>query len=401
MIPASTLINAFPELDKLSRPENPYRGLEAFREKDAGFYFGRDDTIELLLKKAHDLPFVSVIGASGSGKSSVVFAGLVPALRKSGNWLIALCRPLNQPFYELSSCLIPFLYDDENKIVSATRECADQLSKNPLHLSDYIQRIINKNQAERFLLIIDQFEELYTLTSDKAVQHQFVDSLSKSLTVQSFTLVLTMRADFMSQALSSGVDEMFNAYPPAFLKPINEQGLKQAIEKPASLLNVEFESGLTERILKDLNNEPGNLPLLEFCLTQLWEQQSFRRLTHEAYESIGGVNEALARYAEDIYTKEFNKEDQQHLRHIFVQLVRPGHGTEDTRQVATLEQVKSDNRELITKLADKRLIVTGLTNKGNEKTVTIEVVHEALIRGWQTLKEWINEDRSSGFGRSD
>src|SRR3990172_1906367 len=113
MIPVSTLIKAFPEMDNLSRPTNPYKGLEAFREKDADFYFGRNKTIEDLSKKVHDQPFVLVIGASGSGKSSVVLAGVTPTLRKTGDWLIANFRPKNQLFYELSSCLVTFLYADE------------------------------------------------------------------------------------------------------------------------------------------------------------------------------------------------------------------------------------------------------------------------------------------------
>ncbi|HLC16995.1 MAG TPA: serine protease, partial [Thermodesulfovibrionia bacterium] len=204
MIPASTLINAFPELDKLSRPENPYRGLEAFREKDAKFYFGRGETIDLLKQTVLKQPFVPVIGASGSGKSSVVFAGLLPELRKTGNWLIADFRPKNQPFYEMASCLIPFLYDDKMERIEKTKECAHKLYSGAFNLSDLIQEIVRENNNMRFLLIVDQFEELYTLTSDKTTAQRFIDRLLESIKTEIFTVLLTMRADFMSQAIIVG-----------------------------------------------------------------------------------------------------------------------------------------------------------------------------------------------------
>jgi len=122
----------------------------------------------------------------------------------------------------------------------------------------------------------------------------------------------------------------------------------------------------------------------------LWERQTYRQLTIDAYKAIGGVNLAIATHADSVYEK-FEEQEKKNLRHIFLQLVRPGHGTEDTRQVATIEQIKPENRDLITKLANERLIVTGRDEES--ETVTIEVVHEALIRSWQTLRQWVDEDR--------
>ncbi len=165
-------------------------------------------------------------------------------------------------------------------------------------------------------------------------------------------------------------------------------GLETAIECPARQLGVKLEEGLAERILQDLGQEPGALPLLEFALTQLWERQQHRRLTHAAYEAIGGVTQALARHADETLAR--FQDERERLRRVFVQLVRPGEGTEDTRQVATREQVGADNWNLVTELADERLVVTGRNAQGQE---TVEVVHEALLRHWQPLRQWFEQDR--------
>ena len=153
-------------------------------------------------------------------------------------------------------------------------------------------------------------------------------------------------------------------------------------------MGVKLEEGLAERILQDLGQEPGVLPLLEFALTQLWERQQYRQLTHAAYEAIGGVTQALARHADETLARFQNERER--LRRVFVQLVRPGEGTEDTRQVATREQVGANNWNLVTELADERLVVTGRDTQGQE---TVEVVHEALLRHWQPLRQWIEQDR--------
>ncbi|MCP4103941.1 MAG: TIR domain-containing protein, partial [Desulfobacteraceae bacterium] len=376
---------------------NPYRGLEAFREQDSPYYFGRDAVIRNLQNTVQKQPFVAVIGASGSGKSSLVFAGLTPCLKNpsessSGKeWIIASFRPKNQPFNNLALALIPLLYKDKLEQAEQLTKFTEKLDKGNIGLSQVVQLIIQEHVGKRFLLIADQFEELYTLNPDKDLQRRFVDALLKGLSANDFTLLLTMRADFMGQAIAyTPFAEALNVYKPVILPPMKETELRLAIEKPAGKLGVRLEPGLADLILKDLGNEPGNLPLLEFALTQLWEQQTFRQLTHEAYKNIGGVNQALARYADSVYA-EFTEEEQKQIRQIFVQLVNPGQGTEDTRQVATFEQVKEENRNLITKLADKRLIVTGRNEETKQKTV--EVVHEALIRYWQPLKNWVGEDR--------
>ncbi|MGB5685235.1 MAG: ATP-binding protein, partial [Candidatus Electrothrix sp.] len=394
MLPASALIRAFPELDQHSRPANPYRGLEAFREKDADLYFGRDQTIARLRQVVADRPFAAVIGASGSGKSSVVFAGLLPALRKSGDWLIAHCRPKKQPLYELSACLIPLLYNDPILRSEKTDELKEKLHAGSVGLTGIIRQIRERREQHEnlhLLLIIDQFEELFTLNTDQNLIGQYISLLLACLRSEDFTVLLTMRADFFAAAVSSpALAEALDNFAPIILPQIDEQGLREVVEQPAKVLGVYFEPGLTDLIVSDVGKEPGSLPLLEFCLTQLWERQKFRQISHEAYKAIGGVQQALANHADAVYA-EFTEQEREQLRHIFLKLVRPGQGTEDTRQVATVGQIAEEYRGLITRLADKRLIVTGRDEKRGEETV--EVVHEALIRRWQTLRQWVDEER--------
>ncbi len=391
MIPASLLVKAFPELDKHSRPANPYRGLEAFREKDANLYFGREQTITRLQQVITDQPFTAVIGASGSGKSSVVFAGVIPALRQNGDWLIAHCRPKNQPLYELATCLIPLLYDDPILRSEKSDELREKLHAGSVGLTGIIRQIREKYEGQYFLLIIDQFEELFTLNSDTKLIRQYIDLLLECLNTEHFTVLFTMRADFFAAAVShSALAQALDSYAPIILPQLDEQGLREVVEQPAKSFGVRFEAGLTDLIIRDVGQEPGSLPLLEFCLTQLWERQKFRQISHNSYKAIGGVQQALANHADAVYA-EFSEQEREQLRHIFLKLVRPGQGTEDTRQVANLDQIRSKNRALITQLADKRLIVTGRDEERRKETV--EVVHEALIRRWQTLRQWVDEER--------
>ncbi len=174
------------------------------------------------------------------------------------------------------------------------------------------------------------------------------------------------------------------------LGPMTRQELRAAIEKPAKAQGAKFEEGLVERILDDVGREPGSLPLLEFALTLLWEGIGSGWLKHSIYEQIGGVSGALARYAEQVYG-ELDADHRERAQQVFVQLVRPGEGTEDTRRVATRAEIGDQNWLLVQHLADRRLVVTGLDEAGSE---TVEVIHEALIGNWERLRGWVDADRS-------
>jgi len=378
----------------------PYRGLVAFREEDAPFFFGRETFTELIEESVGKRGLVAVIvGPSGSGKSSVVFAGLLPRLEEDPSWRIVQMRPGDSPFLSLAGALVPFLREglEGADLLLESKKLAVALTNGELSLHELVKEILDRQPIiERFLLVIDQFEELFTLTKEAEERRRFLDEILEASEKgalrrpPSFVLLLTLRADFMGQAL---------AYRPfadalqdgsLMLGPMNRAELKTAIEKPAELQGAAFEAGLVERLLDDVGDEPGNLPLLEFALTLLWEQMDVGWMTHAIYDEIGRVDGALARYADEIYTG-LDAQGQNESRRVLVQLIQPGRGTEDTRRVATGDELVGVDWDLIQYLADKRLIVTSRNEAGSE---TVEVVHEALIRSWDRLREWIDADRA-------
>ena len=292
--------------------------------------------------------------------------------------------------------------------MAQARKLARYFLENTVPLSDVFENIHQNHPNHRVLLIADQFEELYTLCNDESIRRQFLDTLLHTFRTfaeqssLSTVLVTTMRADFLSNVLS---------YPPLAdvlrtgdvkIRSMNTEELRDVIEKPAQKLGVTFESGLVERILDDVDKEPGNLPLLEFALTELWKQRTRKQLTHKAYAEIGEVSGALTRYADNTFSQ-LSESEKQQVRRIFVQLVRPGEGTEDTRRVATKTELNIDWK-LVKLLADARLVVTGRSLVTSEiksdseqqpksEQQTVEVVHEALIRNWVQLRQWMETDR--------
>jgi WD40 repeat protein len=373
----------------------PYRGLAHFGPEDAEFFFGREVFVAELVGAVQTRAFVPVLGASGSGKSSVVFAGLVPQLQRLGQWQFTYFRPGNDPFHAVASALVPLYTPERNETeqLLQARDLAAALQGGRLPLGDVIARIQRNYPQQRVLLIADQFEELYTLCPEEATRRQFLDCLLASLapasTLSPLVLVATMRADFLGSALSyRPLADVLQAGD-VKLGAMNREELCNVIEKPAAKLGVSFEPGLAKRILDAVDKEPGNLPLLEFALTELWKQRQGKNLTHAAYEAIGEVQGALARYADEQYAR-LQPHDQAAVRRIFVQLVRPGEGTEDTRRLATKAELGEDRWALVKQLADTRLVVT---SQDGGKQETVEVVHEALIRHWGELRGWIATDR--------
>jgi WD40 repeat protein/energy-coupling factor transporter ATP-binding protein EcfA2 len=348
----------------------------------------------MLVEAVQKQSLVAVIGPSGSGKSSVVFAGLIPQLRSERTWLIEAFRPGDRPFRNLAAKLVPLLETQmsETDQLLEINKLATALRQGDLRLRDAIARILEKKSGDRLLLVVDQFEELYTLCRDARERLLFLDNLLEaSDCTPNFTLVLTLRADFLGQALSYRPFGDALQYADLKLSPMNHEELQAAVEQPAAMLGVTIESGLTERILEAVSTQPGDLPLLEFALNQLWSKQRDAQLTHAAYEEIGGVEAALSRYAEEAYGR-LNEEEKERARRIFIQLVRPGEGTEDTRRLATRTEVGEENWDLVTRLANARLVVSSRDEALGEETV--EIVHEALIGGWERLNLWIELDRN-------
>ncbi|OUD12068.1 AAA family ATPase [Thioflexithrix psekupsensis] len=377
-------IETLPHLVKL---DNPYRGLESFRQAHAQQFFGRDKEIEALKAWVMQRSFVAVIGNSGSGKSSLVFAGLIPKLN---DWLIVECRPQDRAVYQLAAALIDGLYQTEiNQVArfSEIRTLTTELAKDATLIQDVLVRIRTQHaQSKRFLVAIDQFEELYTLNSPTE-QHQFIALLLQMVqSSQPLCVLITLRADFLTAVLNHNeFAKLFDTDRHKLLGNLGNDELLAAITQPLTAQGLRFEEELPQRIMRELGGTSGQLPLLQFTLQQLWEQRTGELLSHLSYENLGGVSLALARHADAIY-QGFSEEGQLEIRCLFIQLVQPGEGTEDTRKVAELSQFdKAAQQAVIRRLADARLLVTSEHN--------VEVTHEALIRYWKPVRDWMQEDR--------
>ena len=374
--------------------ECPYRGLTAFREADAAFFFGRDEFINRMQTWLRSNPaFTVILGPSGSGKSSVVYAGLSPCIRENDHWLITELRPGSDPFKALSGAFQALL-EPFRPEPGSTQEVRNKLDPDRFDLCERVLELGDDSKA--VVLILDQFEELYTLCPDVETRRHFLNELLNAVALKNEAghrlclVLLTLRADFMGQALSYRpfADAIQGAC--LLLGPMNRDELRAAIQRPAEIQGVAFESGLVDRLLDDVGEEPGNLPLLEFALTLLWERSEHGILSHTAYEEIGRVKGALASYA-DIVLDDLSAEQREHARQIFLQLVQPGDGTEDTRRVALKNEFDEAKWSLIQHLTDQRLLVTGRDQAGNSY---VEVAHEALIHSWARFQEWIRTDRA-------
>jgi WD40 repeat protein len=257
-----------------------------------------------------------------------------------------------------------------------------------------INRVIEKsNGTGRLLLVVDQFEELFTNTPETG-QVPFAKALLHARGRAPVTILITLSADFYSQiiALDRELSDVL-ASGQVNIGALTPDELRESITAPARLVGLEFESGLVDRILSDVGSEPGRLPLVEFALTEIWQRREERRLTNQAYDEIGGVTGALARRAEAEFGR-LNPEEQKGAHCLFSRLVRvarPEESGEDTRQRAELVESDTLARRVAKRLADERLLVTsGETGTG---TISVEVAHEVLIRNWKRLRNWLNEDR--------
>jgi energy-coupling factor transporter ATP-binding protein EcfA2 len=343
----------------------PFRGLYAFREKDQEFFFGREALVTRLEGRLAEANFLAVLGPSGSGKSSVVLAGLVPALQsKEPGFQMAYLTPGSEPL-------------------------------------DFLEAILQLNQRAS-LLVVDQFEELFTLCTDDAKRRAFLDRLLK-LSKQ-IRVVVTMRADFWGEcAPYRELKELMQALQ-ELIAPMDAIELRRAMEMQAAKVGLRFEADLSNAILDDVQGEPGAMPLLQHALRELWKRRHGRWLRAEEYRAIGGVKKAIAETAETVYG-DLSSSDQERVRHILVRLTRLDEDTmkaedrRDTRQRVGMEELTpagsdpADTKALVKRLADARLLVTGVNGATGREAV--EVGHEALIRHWPRLRSWLDEDRTT------
>jgi WD40 repeat protein/class 3 adenylate cyclase len=374
---------------------NPYKGLRAFAEGDAEDFFGREALTEHLVERLAETRFLAVVGPSGSGKSSVVRAGLVPRLRQgalpgSERWHVVEMFPGAYPLEELEAALL-------RSADSAPAGLLEQLEQDERGLLRAVKRLLADDESE-IVLVVDQLEEVFTLVEDEARRTQFLALLERAVgdPHARLRIVVTLRADFYDRPLLySGFAELLRDYVEA-LVPLKAEEFERAIAGPAERVGARFEPGLLAELVADVSDEPGALPLLQYALTELYERREGTTLTQAAYRAIGGVSGALAGRAEEIYDG-LGEEAQEASRQLFLRLVTLGEGAEDTRrrvertELASMEVDQGALEEAIQEFGAWRLL--SFDRDPRSGTPTIEVAHEALMREWGRFRRWIDSGR--------
>jgi WD40 repeat protein len=392
-----------------ARITNPYKGLRPFQENDADDFFGRRALIEQLLARLAHSPFLAVVGPSGSGKSSAVKAGLIPSLRKgflpgSDKWFVAEMVPGRHPLEALEQALWPVAVNPPPSLV-------EPMARGSRGVLRTVRRILPDEDKATLLLIIDQFEELFTLVDNRPRRDHFIDSILTALAEPGSPLrvVITMRADFYDRPLQQQALGRWLKENTEVVLPLSPEELVAAISKPAARVGVVPEEGLVAAIAADLRDEPGMLPLLQYTLTELFTQRENGRMTLATYEGIGGTSGALARRAEDLYT-DLGPTGQDAVRQLFLRLVNLGEGSEDSRRRVLRAEligiagslIASDSSE--TALRPEAVVENVLELFGRYRLLTfdhdpvtraptVEVAHEALMHQWPRLRGWLDEGR--------
>lgn len=383
----------------------PFKGLNYFDEADADLFVGREvltakivDRLICLVKPAGTpaARFLAIIGASGSGKSSIVRAGVVPALRSNPetvNWPIHILTPTAHPMDSLALTLVK-----QNSSLRVATHLIDEMTANPRSLKLFLKRECLESSTGQILLVIDQFEELFALCHSEAERTAFIDNLMTAVSEEDgpAAVIITLRADYYARCAAYEQLRQVLSRQQEYIGEMNLDELRRAIEEPALRGRWEIEPGLAELLLRDVGSEPGGLPLLSHALLETWRRRRGRVLTMSGYTASGGVHGAIAETAEAVLKDHFSREQQVIARRVFLRLTELGEETDtmDTRRRVDISEIILDpaqaetTKAVLKVLADARLITLGQD--------TVEVAHEALIREWPTLREWIEENRE-GF----
>jgi WD40 repeat protein len=391
-------------------PRNPYKGLRAFTTNEAADFFGRDALIDemvatlrmMLASERSDIAgmrLLTVLGPSGSGKSSVVMAGLLPHLQQgvlsgSDRWLyLGPLVPGTRPFESLALALAPHLPD---KSANSIRETLEEESAGGLHL---LATRLTGHSGAKVLLVIDQFEELFAQHLSEQERQQFIDLLLTAVTELDGPViaVLTLRADYYDRPMRyPQLSRLIEASHVSVL-PMALHDLRAVIEEPAAQPDVQltFEGNLVGDLLFEAQGQAGALPLLEFTLDQLYQHREGHWLTLNTYQKIGGVKGALIRHAESTYASLPSEEHRALARTLFLRLLDPGMTEQDTTRrrpsVSELSLPNEKETRMLAAVADAFVAARLLTIGEVVGEVTLEVSHEALIREWERLTKWLRE----------
>ena len=385
---------------QLDLTRNPYKGLRAFDEADTHDFFGRGDLTQTLIRRMQEHSdyrrFLAVVGPSGSGKSSVVRAGLLPALRRglvtgSERWFVTTMVPSLHPLQELEEALLRVSFHTLDTPLSQL------MSQSTEGLYNGLRGLFPADAAD-VLVFIDQFEEVFSPLVGEAERSQFLDNLVYALRQPDSHLqvIVTLRADFYDRPLLFPGFGDFMRERTAVVLPLAADELREAIVKPAENAGLALDSDLPDRIMAEIQEQPGGLPLLQFALTELYERRAGRMLTGAAYTEIGGVGGALVRRADDLYSS-LGAAEQIIARQMFLRLVNMGNeGVQDTRQRVLRHELvtigKRELTELILDLFGKYRLLT-FDRDPVTRAPTVEIAHEALIRQWGKLHSWLEDNR--------
>lgn len=382
------------EPPSLTPARNPYKGLVAFKETDSADFFGRDQVTRDLIQAVGERRLVGVVGPSGIGKSSVIRAGLIPGLRAGGlvgsrEWLITDMFPGSYPYEELEAALLKVAIDHPDGFF-------EDLARDERGLLRSIKRILPVDTE--MVLIIDQFEELFTLTVDEQVRNRFVDALVALLddARSRVRVVLGLRADFFDRPLRyPRFGELLGEGVFPLAAPSRDE-IAEAIVRPAQNLGIQLEEGLLNEIVGDISDQPGALPLLQYALTELFRARASNTLTVHGYRSTGGVIGAIPRKADELLAQ-LDKADQEVTRQVFLRLVAVHQAGSDTRRRVRESELRSmsiDSTSLERILDDfgKYRLLT-FDRDPVTRGATVEVAHEAMLTEWHRLRDWIDERR--------
>ena len=377
---------------------NPYKGLRPFNEADAFDFYGREAFVERLLQRwSHPGPgsrFLAVVGPSGSGKSSAVRAGLVPALRRgriegSDEWFITELTPGRHPMEELEAALLRVAARPPAGLLQV-------LDSGPRGLLQAVDRVVP--EGSELVLIVDQFEEAFTLTEDESERSLLLESLRVATAdpASRTRIVVTLRADFYDRPLNYPRFGPLLGASTEVMTPLAPDELEQAMVRPAGSVGLRVEPAVVAQVASDVAEQPGALPLVQYALTELFERRDDGTLTLAAYRDIGGVGGALAARGEQLYSAR-DTVGREAVHQLFLRLVTLGEGVADTRRripLSELSAIELDPEAMHAALdAFGRHRLVTFDRDPATRGPTVEVAHEALLRSWPRLREWIDAGR--------
>lgn len=366
----------------------PYVGLAAFQREDSGRFFGREKLVADLMLRLRQRRFLGLVGSSGCGKSSLLRAGLVAHLvdeREQDSAPVVVFTPGQHPIEECAVHVAGFLEESPGTL-------RDEFSADPRNVHLRIRQAVADCATEAdAVVVVDQFEELFTLCSDEREQNSFIDALVIAATdsASRARVVLGIRADFLGHCGQH--HRLVNALRDAqvLVGPMTTDELRLAITGPAERAGYRVETALVTRLVADATRQPGMLPLVSHALWQTWLRRQGKVMTVSGYDAVGGIEHALARSAEDCY-QALDADQQNIAQQIFLRLTALGEGTEDTKRRITRDEL--NHHDPNTALILDSLTRARLTTLGHN---SVEIAHEALIRHWPRLRDWLTEDRET------